>query len=851
MPRKTFTLNEFVGINNVKDSRDIADQEVASSSNFMFDKQGALRTAGKFTDYTLSNLTGDDTSHEAGYGLFYFESDRALSAQISGTTTDPTTGSAEYYPHWGGLVWADGDDFTNSMATKDPVFYALFGVGDKVKVSNSEVDGGSNNGVYTIVRKRSIDFGFGIVLYVHKLSPTLKHIYESVSVTGVDDGHVTWTKVPRLGENIWIKPNVASSSSASSHHIKFWNSQTSLWATDGIQTAVVDDGINGSFKPRYYYADLALRVSDSNFLNQGKIKWYGFIERTHFNQDGYLGWEVKDNTLAKPSYGLNSAAYPTGAGKIHWEIVMSAPGSNENESTWVEGSYELASSHIYDGDQESQLYAFSNAVAANSEFTVAHGEQVKITAKTLGPFDSRMSGARLYCRARGPEIGESDESWSFLAEADFAKGIKTSLSSDYKVTSTNSSWFVTGTINQHYTLTSTSVRQNADTYESINGFPSDLDSISLGATGDSWKTACVASRRVFIANVSIYDAASGSTKKYGDRIMYSEIGKYDTFPSYNFIDVVKGDAEEYVELVEYGDRLLAFKHNTLFVLNIANPSPTAWFLEKTFKHKGIKHSGAVFRTEDGVIWVNDAGCWAYNGDQIQNLIDNKLDPVSVYSSSSEHGQSWRDFYTVDSIIGYSPKYKQILILKDCTGTSNNYVYCYDTKTGSWSLLNDATNFFTDRIYSNFILDGDGELAIATSKAGAGTTCDIRYYSPQSVANSTEMVTKYIDFDLPNNMKKIYKVAISYKSSVTQADILTARYVNKNGGMQNSTFGSNLFDSLTLAVHTNWGVAVFKPTAALSCQSIQFRIKPPSSGTIDINEIMVYYRAKKTIVKSGV
>ena len=72
MPRKTFTLNEFVGINNVKDSRDIADQEVASSSNFMFDKQGALRTAGKFTDYTLSNLTGDDTSHEAGYGLFYF-----------------------------------------------------------------------------------------------------------------------------------------------------------------------------------------------------------------------------------------------------------------------------------------------------------------------------------------------------------------------------------------------------------------------------------------------------------------------------------------------------------------------------------------------------------------------------------------------------------------------------------------------------------------------------------------------------------------------------------------------------------------------------------------------------------
>ena len=824
MPRQTFVLNEFTGSNNVKDSRDIADQEVASSSNFMFDKQGALRTAGKFSAYTQSNLSGDSSTHAAGNGLFYLESDRSVSA-----STARTTGT--YYPLYG-TYYSFLNALTIRSSTLNDAAWNAFSVGDKIKITGSSV---GNNGIYVITKKGSLVI-LGITTRSFDLAGSL--------ITATDTSNITITSIPRYGEKIWIKPK-ATGTAAASMQIKVWNSNETSWAEHNIQTVATDDAVAGDFKPKYFYADLALRVSDSNFANMGRIKWFGFIERNHFTQDPYIGWEVKNNDLAKPSYGLNSTAYPTGAGKIHWGIVMSTPGSNENESTWVEGSYELASSHIYDGNQESQLYAFSNAQAVNNEFTVANGEQVEITVKTLGPFDSRISGARLYCRAKGPEIGESDESWSFLAEADFAKGIKTSLSSDYRVTSTNSSWFIVlNEAHQHYTLTSTSVRQNADTYESINGFPSDIDAISLGNIGDSWGISCVASRRVFIANINIYDAQSGSSKKYGDRIMYSEIGKYDTFPSYNFIDVVKGDAEEYVELVEYGDRLLAFKHNTLFVLNIANPSPTAWFLEKTFKHKGIKHPGAVFRTEDGVIWVNEAGCWAYNGEQIQNLIDNKLDPIQSYASSDEHGLSWKDFYNASTILGYSPRYQQILVLKDCTGTTNNHVYCYDIRTKSWALLNDATNFFTNAVYSNFVLDGDGELAIMT------TGGVLRYYAPASAATSTQMITKYIDFGMPNQMKKVYKVAVTYKSSVTQANILTARYINKNGGMQNSDFSSNLFDSLQLAVHTNWSVAVFEPTSALQCQSIQFKIAPPSSGTIEINEIMIYYRAKKTIVKSS-
>ena len=58
MPKQTYTLNDFSGgINNIKDSRDIADNQCAKIVNLMVDKQGAIRTAGSFTAYPNSGDT--------------------------------------------------------------------------------------------------------------------------------------------------------------------------------------------------------------------------------------------------------------------------------------------------------------------------------------------------------------------------------------------------------------------------------------------------------------------------------------------------------------------------------------------------------------------------------------------------------------------------------------------------------------------------------------------------------------------------------------------------------------------------------------------------------------------------
>tara|TARA_R110002126_G_scaffold291380_1_gene451859 strand:- start:6765 stop:8999 length:2235 start_codon:yes stop_codon:yes gene_type:complete len=742
--------------------------------------------------------------------------------------------------------------FYNSSSTENSSFriatlsiYNALNIGDKISLEGSSVP--ETNRITTIIFKHTYGFS-GVQKYEIGVTGRFPGIYPFVeasdNISPDSTTQVTITKIKKDGETIFIKPHLHTSSTYTNRSIKCWNSISEAWAIKPIYCTESNDNLStvgeGSlgFLPRYYYADLALRICDTNLANSSRIKWYGFIERNHFGNLPKLGWYISNNTLSKPTGGFKTANVPSTAARINWNITTAA----SDDSEWVPGNYDMAHTLIYDENQESKILEIDGGSTATLYyFTVPSGHNVKFQAICKPEFNERISGSRLYCR-----IKDSDDDWVFAAEVHFEKGIKSSLSSVYTgevegdgagsarqaFSISNGAW---------YSRITTSIRQNIDTYESINGFAPDVPSIALGNVGDSWKISCIANRRVFIANISIFE--NSDSKIYADRIMYSEIGKYDTFPSFNFIDIVKGDAEAYTCLMEFSDRLLAFKNNTLFIINISNPSPTSWFLEKTFKHKGVKNSEAAFRTEDGIVWVNEAGCWVYNGENIVNLITNKLDPIQTYSSSHEHSLSWLDFFKEDTIVGYSPKYQQVLILSN---GDPNTVYCYDVRTSTWTLLSDTSDFFVaNSKYSNFILDGLGDLYIMT------TGGVIRKYSPQSVAKAAgviKLITKFIDFELPNNLKKIYKVTITYKSNASQANPIKCRYIDKNGIFQNEDFSSNNFEANSLVDTSNkWQMISFIPSASLQCQSIQFKINPPSAGTLELNEIMIYYRAKKRVV----
>ena len=809
MPRQQLVLNNFSGgVNNVKDSRDIADNECAKAVNVMFDKQGAIRTAGSFATHVTSNLSGDSSDNQPGNGLFYFESDYG-SKEVTGTTTD--SGSSVF-----GYVY-DAPD--NEIRQSSSTIHGYFNVGDKISVSGTA----NNNGIYTIIAKHTYGFS-GHQKYSLEVLENLTT--ESPVATAM-----TIKSYDQFGVDFWMKPRDSDGSTATSLEISLHDSENDSWShAADIQPIIHDDYIAGTFQPVYYSIDNAVRISDSNFKNASKIKWYGYIERSHPDQF-YHGWYTKDNDLLAPTAGddvriVGSNTYPDTAGVgLHWEVLTPADAS----STWDAETYETGMTFIYDENQESKL---TEMQASYVEFTVATGDSVTVQAEMFTPYNPRISGSRLYFRISG-----SDDSWILLAEAHFAKGIRTNLDAEY-----TSGWTV-ASANQYASATATSLSENLDTYETINGRAPSVKSISLGKIGELWKCAVVCNRRVFLANVKIRDegAEINDSKHYGDRILYSEINKFDTFPSYNFIDVVKGDSEEYISLVEYGDRLLAFKQKTLFIVNVASPQASGWFLEKTLRYNGVRHKEAVFRTEDGVVWVNSSGCWFYNGSGVINLVENKLDTVNATNSLTDGGLSWKDFYNYNTIVGYSPKYKQIIILEDCDGSPDPMnTLIYDFRTKSWVQNSDQTTFFNNVVYSNFVLDGDGDLSIMT------TGGVLRYYLPTSSTSTSgiEIITKFIDFGVPYKLKKVYKVAISYKSNTAQVDPIEVRYINSSGVMQSF---DDLDGSVDFAAKTEWDVITFTASTPIECQAIQIKINPPSAGTIDINEIMIDYRLLNKLV----
>ena len=87
MPKQIHTLNNFSGgINNLKDPRDLSQNELANAVDVMLDKQGVIRTRGGEADYN-STINDRGATISAGYGLAVFESD-------FGARTYSSTGTA-------------------------------------------------------------------------------------------------------------------------------------------------------------------------------------------------------------------------------------------------------------------------------------------------------------------------------------------------------------------------------------------------------------------------------------------------------------------------------------------------------------------------------------------------------------------------------------------------------------------------------------------------------------------------------------------------------------------------------------------------------------------------------------
>ena len=582
----------------------------------------------------------------------------------------------------------------------------------------------------------------------------------------------------------------------------------------------------------YHLADGAIRYCDTAFGGSSRVRWYGHIKRLHFaGLSGapvvqYNDYFTKDNDLAPPTEIQDTHLTYISTGTAGAGISVEASQSVD-DGEWKAADYDIGATFIYDDDQESLLKI------SEDHFTSADDDKsVAVSVYVKAPYDPRISGMRLYIRKNA-----TNDPWVLLMDISLRDGHRTQLENDYK------GWYQIGSTVFVLSSTHHIERPNIDTYETINGFSPDEKSISIGAASQGYKTSVVTNSRTFVANVKAYNS-DGEEVHMPDRIMYSQVAKYDTFPTSNFIDIGINDGDEFIKLEAFADRLFAFKKKKVYVINISGGSDVQWFLETEHTSLGVKSVNAVTNTDFGIIWANENGLYFYDGKSIVNL-QNKIDD-----------NDWFTYANTEKImIGYVPKTKEVVILNEHTATNDKNAYIFHVPTKSFTYI--KAWLPTAYTFTNMLLDTNGKL-VTFGWSGAGGNADTMYAydGTRGDIDESEITFKYDDLGDPIHIKRLYKVMVNSRADDTQARPWSYKFMTSAGV---NTAGTMFGDMAASGSNPNIDEFLFNADRSpLVAQAIELKFNPdgttdPTAGvesTWEINDVSLVYRTiKKNVAGS--
>jgi len=814
LPKRLYQIKDFSGgLNNLKDPADIADNEVAEVSNLTFTKQGAIGGAFNMKDDVTPHnlLSAYNTTHidhlEAGYGLGYFETDFVRDGVTLSVSVSDQDNANWGWKGFNKVLQLKNNGSAVNLTSSYPVGTRLLITAPIFPADSISSD---NQGLYTVIGHSGNNLLVDNEL-IDSATAEADEVYWAATVKGFGTGD----KILLLAHPDEHKIDVYSTNTAGTN-----------WEQDSITLRSSATGLNS--RVLYHKIDDSIRCFDTTDKNNCKVQWYGWINRRHFygagnttDDNSYLGYFAKDNTLLPPTEDdLTSAStatpsnfttYPASAGTGFELNVIS---HTDVEGLIPSGVYEFASTFIYDKNQESLPFAYANTHTI-SDANNFKALSLNVSAKS--PYDPRISGGRIYVR----EVGSDDE-YIMLIDIDLTKGCRTNFSDNY------TPWHDAGSSQFNCpTATASANFEVKDfgfiTYETINGFASSIFSNALGDQGEFWKDSTVANNRVFICNVTMKDEDSGTNKStatvknYPDRIMYSMPNRFDTFPSFNTIEAAKGDADYYTAIESFADRILAYKQYSLDIINISSPSDANWFLEDSKNYMGIEFHGAVAKTQYGIVWVNKQGLYFYDGSQIRDLSENKIDD-----------STWHSFVTINSMIIYDESTSLVYVVKNCS--SDGDAYLYDFKKGNFTFLKDfAHDSITNVVHTNF---SDSTNALVGTIDSATTKFYKLHRGFQSVSN-VSFKTKDFDFGDVARIKKIYAVYVTYKSSVALTSLF--KLVSLDDDTAHTLSG-------TLAITSDYKTVKLTPSSIVSCTKAHVLLDTSAtSANVEINDISIEYR----------
>ena len=831
MAKKTYKLLRFDGgINNDADPRDIGDNQLAVLENVAVDEVGKLIVLGdaRIAKTSFKDITGGLSVN--GRGLFTFSTD------YNGIIGD-TSGEKVYYlvedsgdvrgEQAGSTTEADAINGVNTNSSVDmgaigtPTFYSADGV---LRVGDAEHTTPTVPRWKGYVKKvlwgyevaeATVEEGHTYNIETEgwkEQAASIKGCFEPVSVGGSHtdgDGDVT------VGLNLIAGQYTGSD---------YYTGSTTKAALFGFGNETCDTG-NGP-------ADLTESPTGM---------YWGLGMHMHSLGDGTGGWQPDDETSyqfyattmfdehTQESLPQLFTMYPNSALSTNADYVGSK----------ITTGFQFTDNVTWGTIGEMVSVTFSPIVKWNGMGGTVSDNGPKPSA--YGAMDANGVGDASLTSGGNPRISGNKIYWAssedgfstkwMLMDWYFKKGVKAigsagSTSGDGGYVMTDSTTQINLSSNTHWYNHVHGNGVNTGTsgyglgfkwknppklfqYDVFNGHAPD-DKIEV----DSFKTAVVANRRVYIGNVQ----QDGVIQE--DRMLKSPVNQFDKFPSVNNIDVAVNDGDAIVHLIEYADRIIQFKKNTVYVINI---SGAAEYLEAEHKFKGISNPGAACRMDYGVAWANQNGCYLYNGQQVTDLLeDGGMRKINQATWATFIGTNEKE------VIGFNPKKRQLIVKGDSTD-----VHLYDMVTKSWTK---GIAAICDNKHSNFINSPeDGRLLIFDD---SNDNLDDWEDSP-SADKPIVITTKDIDFGEPAVRKRVYKVYITYKCDTST---LPAVYYDTDGNttLTTAATGTTAFTD----TNNQWTRAEYRfGSDANECKSIQLKISGTADTTFEINDISFIYRVK--------
>ena len=644
----------------------------------------------------------------------------------------------------------------------------------------------------------------------------------------------------------------------------------------------------------FYASGNAVYIADSNFTNTGSLReLYRYVYRKDYDSSGSASnlitssWvggfplitsPVFDNTefdASNAEDGRVNIQYIDSASTAFTATTVAGSATvhirSDGAGSW-DGDYFFYISWLFDEGCETQLtplqasgktggYTFAEE-ALGFNFSV---EDNNSSRNHIGG-DARIEGARIYYKLSG-----TTERF-LLAEVSLPLGVKGATDATYNPWDEGA----TDTFDLASDITISDPPNSAtfydlNSYYATETYPESPDVVGDGGGGVAglevrYKCAAVGQQGItYIGNVE-FDG-----KSMPDTMMYSMPGKPGIFPRLNFFDSPSSDGSPIYALAAYGDTILQFRGNALFIINISTPDKP--YAEAVYRDCGVHNQCQVFTASFGVIFANKSGCFIYDGERVLSLTAGKFDNSAYGIANNFHWELPNDInHAVGTVpsgsavegygvpcVGYDPRSKSIIVLMDIGHTSTNTNgYVYDFTTQSWTKGVDMITNADGNRHTNFIITNNQPTLTGSylSILRDDSTSLFNFNQGASATQAIKFWTKDYDFGAPSQTKKLFKVYITYKGDCSgltvaygvdgETDSANDLYHFSTASPGGTTATAPLVDADSGELVEKWQTATLYPddvSEGKGWKSISLYFSGTVDDTFEIQDISILYRLR--------